>query len=302
MGQTEQNINLTGNRVLFILSLLLKGDISKDEIIKEINLNPELKPVSQDTIRLDINTLRDAGFKIENSGKNYKYRITWNPVKIKLQKSEINLLNKIKKSALELWDWKSVLDLYKFFKKIGNYIEDEKSKESLLNFRNFMHVDFKLLVELDYHCQNRNEIIIDYNSPKGEIIQIHLKCLEINLNHDTQKLHLYCKFPGYEDISYLRLDKILRIIKVVKEKTISDPVINTCFYKLKKTGLKNFNLNENEKIISDDNDFLTIEVKMKNKFHLIQRLMTLGEDAVCDNKEIKEEILSNLLKTKEIYK
>ena len=301
MQKIEQNVNLTGNRVLFILSLLLKGGISKNEIMHAISLNPNLKPVSSDTIRLDMNTLRDAGFVIENSNKDYKYRLLWAPIKIKFQKSEITLLNKIKKSALDLWDWKSILNLYKVFEKISDYIEDDNLKEKFLDFRNFKYVDLKLLVELDYHCQKRNEIVIEYNSPKKGIKEIHLKCLEISLNHNTDKLHLYCKFPGYNDTSYLRLDKIIRVINVIKDKTIEDPIIEVCSYKLRKTAFKDFNLEENEKIVSENDDYITIEVKLKNKFHFIQRLAILGEDAICDEPEIKRGFLENLLKTREVY-
>lgn len=302
MEQIKQNINITGSRVLFILSLLLKDSLTKNEIIKLISSNPELNDVCPDTIRLDINTLRDAGFVIENSPVDYKYRLLWAPIKIKLQKSEISILNKIKKAAISLWDWKSILNLYKAFLKIADYIEDDELRNRLLDFRNFKLVDLKLLAELNYHCVEKNEIVIEYNSPKGEIIQIHLKCLEINFNHSTQKLHLYCKFPGYKDMSYLRIDKIIRIINVLKDKTIEEPAEDFRFYKLKKSAFNQFNLEENEEIVSENDDFITIKVKLKNKFHLMQRLALLGEDAICDEPDIKAEFLSNLLKTKEVYK
>ena len=55
MLKIDNNIAQTGLRVLFILQLLMKGPISKSQILSEISKSLLLKIGTQDTITLVIN-------------------------------------------------------------------------------------------------------------------------------------------------------------------------------------------------------------------------------------------------------
>ena len=122
--------------MLLLLQLLMQGPLSKEDIIKSVEQNEYIKEISPDTIRLDINTLKNAGFEIENSiiGDKYVYILKSNPLEIKFSKEELNTLNRIKQVALDLWNWKDIISLYETLEKICHFINDEEIKNSILNW------------------------------------------------------------------------------------------------------------------------------------------------------------------------
>ena len=107
MLKIDNNIAQTGLRVLFILQLLMKGPISKSQILSEISKSLLLKNVASDTITLDINTLKSVGFDIltGNKGNNYCYELKINPIKVKLTKKEIKSLLITKKAMFHFMDF-----------------------------------------------------------------------------------------------------------------------------------------------------------------------------------------------------
>ena len=79
----------------------MQKNYSKGEICELINAKYPNLNTSPDIIRLDINTLKSAGFDIEigHKGNHYKYVLNWNPLNIKFTKSEIDIINQTKKSS-----------------------------------------------------------------------------------------------------------------------------------------------------------------------------------------------------------
>ena len=73
MLKINNNLAQTGLRVLFVMQLLLRGPVSKAQIMEEISKNPNLKEVTADTVTLDINTLKSAGFEIISGNKSNNY-------------------------------------------------------------------------------------------------------------------------------------------------------------------------------------------------------------------------------------
>ncbi|MBE7706262.1 MAG: hypothetical protein E7Z91_03345 [Cyanobacteria bacterium SIG30] len=297
----NRSINLTGYRILFILQLLTQGPISKKEITESIKNNPYLKNISTDTIRLDINTLKSVGFEIEHTDDNNekKYILLTNPLQISLTDSEIKTLNQIKTAAIELWDWKNIIKLYKTFEKVTKFIKDKNQVEEIMNFGYFMQIDFKLLEELNKYCRLKNVITLLYNSPKNGIMPIKIKTHNIVHDKNTNKLYLIGQFENYNYLSYLRIEKIIKVERIELKGTIKEiePVYK--IYQIKKD--ENFVLEDNEKIIKEENDYLEIQAKIINDFHYIQRIVTLGDKIIKVDNETKKKIYENLIKTRNIY-
>ena len=84
-------ISLTGYRTLFVLRLLLEKSRTIDELVEILSHN-ELasKSISKDTIRLTINTLKNAGCNIKRPCKTngYKYEILSHPFTLYISKEE----------------------------------------------------------------------------------------------------------------------------------------------------------------------------------------------------------------------
>ncbi|MGD9580736.1 MAG: WYL domain-containing protein, partial [Vampirovibrionia bacterium] len=60
---------------------------------------------------------------------------------------------------------------------------------------------------------------------------------------------------------------------------------------------------ENEIILDRDDKSITIESQMKNKFKLVQKVLSFGKDCeVVEPREIQEEIISKLKLMSELYK
>ncbi len=79
--------------------------------------------------------------------------------------------------------------------------------------------------------------------------------------------------------------------------------MNTVVYKIKADAKNKTNLMDEEKVISQNNNFIKIELKSDNDFMIIQRLLNFGSDLVyIKNKDIEEKYISKLSAIKEIYK
>ena len=129
-------ISSTGFRLFILLQLLMQGDKTKAEIFDFFKNNYSDLNMSPDILRLDINTLKTAGFEIITGEKkeNYKYSLRWNPLKIHLTKSEISVINQIKNLIIQSSNLSAIIDLYKLFEKISGFINDEETKEKFLDF------------------------------------------------------------------------------------------------------------------------------------------------------------------------
>lgn len=302
--QLNLKISSTGYRLFFILQLLMQGKISKEEILDKINNNSSILNVGLDTIRLDINTLKVAGFQIKTGDKKegYKYFLDWNPIKINLTPAEIRALSQVKKAVIDVCEWEFIINLYEVFAKIAKFIENEKATNEFLNFGYFLNVDFRILKQLDICCKNKNLIKILYYSPKNGEKVIDIICKKIVYKRDTKKLHLWGNSSQYKGLTYLRVDNILKIINIdfTKNKIIED--FKTCKYRLRHSVGKSFKLEDNEKITQNNPDFMEIESIVDSQFYFIQRILSFGKHCFwVEDEEIKVEILEKLKKMRSKY-
>lgn len=303
--ELKQKASSTGFRVLFLLDLLLKAPMAKEDIINELSKNPLVQTVTKETIRLDLNTLKAAGFEIENTGKanSYKYKINWNPIKFKISKKELRVLLQTKDAILKLSEWEYILRLYGLFEKISALIKDNgKGDEApnglldeLLNFRYFSHVDFEILKDLNALTKRKKTVLLLYNSPNSGIKEIQIKLKEIK--YTGSKLHIIGTSENYPDNTVLRADNILKIVKILSknEECRKKGAIKKVAYKIKKEAFEYKNLLDEEKILKETDGEIEIELKSDNDFMIVQRLLSFGEDLISiKNKDIKEQYIDAL--------
>lgn len=280
MLKTDNNIAQTGVRILFVLQMLMKSPVSKAQILEKINTCSNLRSVTPDTITLDINTLKAAGFDIKsgNKGNNYCYELKLSPIKIKLTKNELRAISIAKKAMFYFMDFRYIVSIYQTFEKISKLIESKEHAEEILNFGNFLKTDFNLLKELDIHCKHKNEILISYNSPSKSLRQLSVKCLDIKYSKKNDKLYLWCDCKERGGVVYLRADKIEKIIKIVKINADIDLPQNICVYSILRAQNAPLEVEDYEKIIKITPDYVQIRASYLNEFNFIQRLLSFGEN------------------------
>ncbi len=300
----KRKISSTGYRLFFILQLLIQGPVSKEEILAEINKNNTIGRVSEDTIRLDINTLKSAGFEIITGSKSegYKYFLDWNPLKIDFDRSEIKIFGLVKKAAIELCDWEFIVNLHEVFSKISKFVQDESIVNDFLNFGYFSNIDFEILKQLNVACKSRNMVKLLYLSPQSGEKTIDIFCEKIIYKRDSKKLHLWGKSPQYEDGVYLRIDNILKILRNDFTKHDNKLKIKTCRYRLKHSIGEHFKLEEREKITANTPEFLEIKSEIYSEFYFIQRILSFGSHCFwVEDNEIRSKILDKLKKMRALY-
>lgn len=303
MLKVDNNVAQTGLRLLFLMQLLIKSPMSKAQILNEISKNPYLKDVAPDTITLDINTLKSAGFEIipGNKGNNYCYELKLSPIKIKLTKKEIRALLITKKAMFHFMDFRYIISLYETFKKISKLIESTEQAESLLNFGNILKTNFKILKELDVHTKHKNEIVIFYNSPSGKKREMQVLCTKLEYSKKNDKLYLWGECEEYGTV-YLRTDHIKKIVRISKVNAKSKFSPKKCVYSLFSANSSEFNLSDREKIIKITPSFIQIRKEYLSDFYLNQKLLSYGENlADVEDDNIKEQLIKIIEDVEEMY-
>ena len=300
--ELKQKASITGLRILSVLNILLKGAASKNEILDILLKNSNIKNITRETITLDINTLKSAGFEIENlkKGGGYRYKINWNPIKFKLSKKEADTLCNIKDAVLELSEPDFIIKLYKLFLKIAEFIEKDKNTNKIADFKYFLNIDFALLKELYALSKRKKEVKLLYNSPNSGKKEILIKLKDIK--YINSKLYITGFSLNYPDITTLRVDHIIKVLKILKTEKIPKTKSKSATCKIKSSLKNELDLLSEEKILSENKNFIRLEIKADNDFMLIQRLLSFGGDLISiNNKDIKEKYLLKLKEIKAMY-
>ena len=155
-------------------------------------------------------------------------------------------------------------------------------------------------MDLLKHAQNNNEISVYYNSENTGKKNITILVDKIYITNN--KLYISGINSEYNTYSSFLVNKIIKINSVnLKEKTLTTPEL-TVGYQYSKDDNEIFELLENEKIIEEKNNILTIEITSKNKFEITQRIMSHSMKCkVLYPQDYKEHIISTLKRMKEGY-
>ena len=297
----SENVCLTAYRVVAILMMLKIKPHTEAEINENLKNNIELpRELSKDSIWLYINTLKAMGCFITRPTKNngYKYILKDHPFKLNLTEAELKSLIETRKYISNLSDWEVSINFDKFLSVLYRFLPDEDkqvlAKHCKANLRVINYVLKKEMVkELELHCKNNDFILIKYISPSGNISEIEL--LTQSIKYEKGALYLWGYNYSLEEYQYLRVDRIESIKKLPNKnlKEIEQPI--SVIFKLYGPVALMYNPDEDETIINNDNNSITVEAKMKNKFKLIQKILSFGKDCeVLEPDYIQKEIVKKL--------
>lgn len=302
------NVSLTAYRVIAILNMLNEGPHTEQEINEKLTQDADFsRALSRDSIWLYINTLKALGCVITRPSRknNYTYVLNNHPFKINFTNQEVRALIEVRKYVSEISNWELSCNFDRFLSNISLFMEDEH-KKVLANFRKskLRDIDYTLkrdiINQIEEHCEKNNVIAIIYNSPSGNIVEIRL--IAETIKYENGALYLWGYNVNLEESQYLRIDRI-ESIKSYESQTFSDikqpPLVR---YKLYGVHTINYNPDDDEKIISQDDNSIMIETLMKNKFKFVQKVLSLGRDCeVVYPEELRKEILKKLKVMNNLY-
>jgi hypothetical protein len=263
-----------------------------------------MKEVSDDMICMYINSLRKIGCDISRPSKSngFCYVLNSHPFSFDLTQQQAKTIDAILKSLLKNNDWKLLIEVCDFFKKIISMCPVESDFDFLRPISVFLKMDFDLIHKLNYYCEKEKYIVLDYQSPNSGLKEIGL--LANNIVLENSRLYFWGYSFELHEMQYLRVERI-KNIKVIslKEVSIDKKAFPKSTYKLFKKDINTFVPNENQKIIKETSGEIWVEEQIVNKFKFIQTILSYGESCtVLEPKEIRDEIISvikGILKTYE---
>ena len=146
---THNLMSFSGFKAMLIFSMLVQSPKTYDEIKKEIENNEYLKEtVSTDTIRIYMNSLKQAGCQIKriNEGRIVKYYIDSHPFTLKISDSQVKSIIKVYKAISKSIEISDFLELNTFFDKISPYISNEDLKLKLKKLSPINNIDYDLII------------------------------------------------------------------------------------------------------------------------------------------------------------
>lgn len=301
----EKNVLMTGYRLLCILAVLYENDASKKDLMEFFSKKYKIKDISNETLKLDINTLIKAGFNLTRGNKtnNYKIHLEKDFVMQKLTNEDFLMLNVVKDSALDFLNYRQILNVRAFYKRISNYIYDDFN-HNLYDFKFFNFINAKILKEIEKSIENKSFCVFIYDSPTKGKIEIDVYPEQIICRNN--KIYISCYSKNFSGRVTFRADKI-KAVKAsklkVKKKLVKKNEKRKIRYKITKEYFKTHPLEKFEKVIKEENEKIEIETEEKDLFFVIQRLLTIGKNCSrLNNSKIKEKVLANLKDTLELYK
>ena len=295
-------ISLTGMRAIIILGLLIEAPRSLWEIKnKFVELGIMDKDASDDILRIDLSTLRKAGCEITRADvkTNFRYVLKKHPFTLILSEEEVSILKKIYKRVKECANIQRLLQYDELFRKIANFVNDEKIKEELYGISVLKGFDADIIKELSEDCKERRVVKLIYKSPDtNKESEKEIAALKLVFQND--KIYLY----GY---NHNNLESV--ILNVKRIKAILSRYLNKDDIEVKqvcvKFFLKNFGIaevEENETITEKRDDGYIIEGKYHNEFIAMQRMLSFGANCiVLEPQEFREKIIQKYRNMKDIY-
>ena len=277
---TYNLMSFTGFKSLILFSLLVESPKSYPEIRDYWLNHPFLnETISIDTLRVYINSLKRVGCNVkrirEPGDKVSKYVILSNPFELKLTEDQINSIAKLYKTLTKNTTVHELLILERFLLKLSRYVKSDGVKEALEKVSVFRDVNMELISDLLNHCRKKEQIVITYNSPNSGKRNIEL--LADKLEFSSQKFYLWGTSADREKYGSYLLNRIREINEIKLHKTISPNIPTvTVGYELKTRGVPD--IDDNEKLISNENGKALIEITSSSDFFITQRLLSFGQD------------------------
>ena len=282
--------NQTAYRILLLFKWLIEKPLTFADLSKRFSEEPLVgKKISQDTLRLYLNTLKELGCDITRpSARNdYTYRITYHPFSYYLITTDLQVLKETFSCInKQLGFWETVLLcqwLQKIFQNASNSDRDELARQFFEETRLIDYDTIRHLVDrLQAYCEEQQLVYVHYVSPVHERIGFHF--LPNKLFQWEGAFYLLGQNEEKEKNCMLRVDKISEVIPVQNpglKQCLLEQRAQTHVYiiRLLHCRLEDYEpLEEIEEVLLDTEfpQHLLLKIITDNEFLLKQKLLCCG--------------------------
>ncbi len=272
------NISLTAYRAIKILKLLMEKPSTSAEIIEMLKQDEiTMRSVSDDTLRVTINSLKAVGCKITRPcpTNNYQYNLLLHPFKVKFNSAEIAILAQIRQYFLDNSKWKTVIELNRFYDLIFAPHCDEENLNLLNKDRPFRKVKPEILQIFYEEKPVKKELVMTYATSSKKVEKINISAEQIFC--EAGKLYVIGWYYKRNSFSYFNAEKILEIHSILPKRDIEKKSIKV-IYKVLEEEAAIFKCNSDERIIKQCENEIIVECLATSEFKIIQRLLSFGSD------------------------
>ena len=279
--------------LLKVLELLDGKEVSKDEVLKSLNIKPS-------TFYKHLNSIKNVGFEIKKNDENYEL-IKFRKI-IKFAKYELGIFAYLLLLASVMLSDKNAKKVNDILLKMI-YLSD---KEDYCAIQELFET-YKIKVFED--CYSEKIAVLDKYSKDNKNIKILTKDNEIfsfqSLSVDWKKQDFYITFKDKKKTKSIALENVVKISEQIEKEIFEiapkDEVIFEIYDKL----MKSYLLREDERVLDNTKDKLVIASSNPDKLTLFSRLLRYG--VLCkvvfpkaDVKEFYEIIKKSLANIEEI--
>lgn len=290
-------ISSTGYRALIILKALINKPCSLDELTELLKANNITnKSLSKDTLRITLNTLKQAGCLIKRPNKNngYKYEIISHPFGLFITDFELNALILLRDKLAEDSPWQYIIKINSFFNKFIDLTKNPIQIETIHNTQPLGNIDENIMNEFFNTKYQGKKIGIIYNSSKNG--EENLDILPFKIIYENKRIYLWCYLFKYHTNTMLNLSNIIKVTYVnIAEKYDFNNSYDV-FYKVTNIPLIDFELKDYEEITESNENSFVVKANVTNEFWFIQRILQLGSNFKIISPDFFRQKLINKIK------
>lgn len=270
---------------------------SIDELVEILQNNSMTnKSFSKDTIRVALNTLKNAGCEISRPNKinNYKYELVSHPFTFKLSDKELKTFIRLREKMVQEMELSDIFALNEIYEKIISLTFNDEQITQIQDSKILSNVNKTVLKEISNPKIFNKKIRIIYDSP--EFGEEEIDVVPQKITFENNNLYLWCYSFKYQMNSLLSIARIKRVISIDISKTIETTSIYDVVYTITGNSLKTFEKKEFEEILEKTENTIKVLAHIENEFYFIQRLLLFGSDFKIISPSFLKEKLINKIK------
>ena len=255
MANISQKKNLSSMQVFKTLQVLLQGEYTMQELVTILNSN-ESKPIfNNSVISKYINTCRYCGIQIPKI--HNKYILTSIPFGLNFTNFEIELLSKLQQIAKE-----------EFSTKRFKILQELISKINILSNKPLIRLEKDSLTDSFEQFENA---VTDRKMVRLMLKnKVNITGIPIKINSHDKKVFFNIFYKNRE--RRIDIDRVAGI-EILQEKFIRNFNNQTVVYMLRGDLVKRYTLKENERIINQSDETITISNNGEDRESLFARLL-----------------------------
>ena len=272
-------ISITGYRTLLVLMSLIEEGRTIEELVDILKGNPITnKSVSKDTVRITLNTLKNAGCQISRpiKSKGFKYELLVNPFSLKLTDENLITLVRLRETLVNKVPWKDVITINNLYHKLVELTGNQSQINFIDETKSLGNVNPDIIASFLNENIICKKIQLEYLSPeygKEDIYVVPYKII-----YENKRLYILCYSFKYNANCFLEVSRIIKIKSVYSKEKYPKENSYKVIYRISGQAMENYEKTYYETVLKKTAAYMDIEANVSNEFTFIQRILLYGSD------------------------